>query len=295
MNELSSNSNSKKKIDYELQDTLSEAHSLGSELSEKGRELTAAGQYIMDWVDITKEAIPLIDTNQGLMLANDSWKNTNSYVCQTMNHLNLIDINAVSSTSTGSALTTILNIPDVLNSKVEASAHSESAECIFKHIEEQTTKSHEKDALVSLIQSLQLDSLQKGKRSSLQQLETAYKAFEITVDTSTPSLTSLIPMRECILQIIDILLKNRKRQEKTTSTSRKVTSILIQLKRDSVSEKLIEDLAIQCKDILDNRLSPSKNTTVTRLQWQKSLVVSILWLKAFLLAIDPNKMRQNET
>ena len=149
--------------------------------------------------------------------------------------------------------------------------------------------------MVLLIQSLQLDSLQKGKRSPLQQLETAYKAFEITFDTSTPSLTSLIPMRECILQIIDILLKNRKRQEKMTSTSRKVTSILIQLKRDSVSEKFIEDLAIQCKDILDNRLSPSKNTTVTRLQWQQSKGVSILWLKAFLSAIDPSKMRQNET
>lgn len=128
MNDLSSDSNSKNEIDYELRDTLSEAHSLGSELSKKGRELTAAGQYIIDWVHITEEAITLIDANQKLMLVNDSWKNTNNYVGQTMNHLDLIDINAVSSTSTGSALTSILYIPDVLDSKVEASAHSESAE-----------------------------------------------------------------------------------------------------------------------------------------------------------------------
>ena len=295
MSDQSSDSKSKKEKDEELCETLREAHDLGSRLASKGRELTAAGQYIVDWVDITKESMSLIDTIQGLIFLNNSWKNTNNCVGWTVNHLDQIDLYALSSASAGSALSSVLIVPIDIGSTSMSSADSESVERIAMRIEEQTTKSHDKDSVLSLMGLLHIDSRQGGKRSAPEQLETAYNAFELTVDTSTPALTSLIPMRECMLQTIDVLLKKRNRQERTTGTAGKVKSVLEQLKRASVSEERIETLARQCKEILDKRLSPSKDAVVTRSEWLHSLAASILWLKTFLAAIDPGKMKQTTT
>ncbi len=271
MPDQSNDNKSKKEKDEELRATLREAHDLGSRMAYKGRELTTLGQYIVDWVDITKDAIPLIDTSRGLTSLNDSWKNTNNSVGWMVNHLDQIDPHALSSTSTASALTSVLTVPIVIGSTVASPVDYKNAERIAMRIEEQTTKSHDRDAVLSLLKLLRIDSRQGGKRSASEQLQTAFNAFESTVDTSTPALTSLIPMRECILQTIDVLLRKRNHQEITKSTADKVKSILVQIKRDSVSEEQIETLAKQCKEILDEKLSPSKNTVLSRSEWQHSL------------------------
>ncbi len=277
--------------DRELRETLDQASDLGNRLLHKGRELSAAGQYIVDWVDITRAAIPLTDSPQDLLAVNRSWHSMNSYVCNTLEHIDRIDITSLNSTSTASALTSVLTLPIYVASRTETSPQNTDAQQVARSIEELASRSREKEAVVELMQALKLDSAPSGRRSPVEQLETSYRAFEVAVDSSNPSLTSLIPMRECILQTIAILLKKRNRQEKMHGTEEKVTSIFRQLKRTSVPEELISTLSAQCKDILDNRLSSSKNLKVARLDWHHTLIVSTLWLKSFLSAIDPNKMR----
>ncbi len=285
-----SDEESDKQKQQDVLNTLNEAKNLGSRLSGKGRELVAAGQNVADWAEITKEAISLIDTQQGLVTINNSWKNTNIQMDLALNHLDQIDISVVSSTSTGSAITSLLTVPIIIGSEPGASGENFSDSPLAEHIAEQTRKAQDKEVVAELMIGLKLDSTRIGKRTPLEQLETAYKAFEITVDDSVPAVTSLIPLRECILQTIDILLKKRKHQEKASNSVDKVTSILRQLKRDSIPEQLMEELALQCKEILDRSLSPAKEAKIPRSQWRHYLVVSVLWLKGFLLAIDPMKM-----
>jgi hypothetical protein len=166
---------------------------------------------------------------------------------------------------------------------------------ISRRIEEQVNKSHEKSNVVSLMKSLDLNISYTDKRSPLEQFETSYSAFESTVDSSTPAITSLIPMRECILQTIAALLAKRKYQEKAGKPKDKVVSILNQLKRDSVSFDLIRDLSMKSEDILHKHLSSSKQQKISRSEWQNMLMLATLWLKSFLSAIDPAKVKTRPT
>ena len=287
---FSSNGDSNQLKNEELRQTLDKAYDLGNRLANKGRELSSVGQYITDWVEITREALPLISSTKELNAVKKSWVSTTVFVGQTLDRLNEIDIGAISSTSAASALTSVISLPSLSTPSKTAEVQS-----VAKRIEELTNRSHEKQSVVSLMKSLDLDTSLASKRSPLEQLETSYKAFEATVDSGTPALTSLIPMRECILETIAILLTKRKHQEKARNTKDKVRSILNQLKRDSICIDLINDLSIQCGDILHKDLSSSKQLKILRSEWQHALTLATLWLKSFLSALDPVKVRRRST
>ncbi len=134
----------------EVQSTLDQAKTLGDRLVDKGRELAAAGQYIIDCVGITEEAIPLVGARQGLHDVNNSWKAANIYLSGTMSRLDQIDLAAIASTSAGSALTSVLNIPIVTATATATCSDIRDTERIATRIKEQITRSGEKETVQAL-------------------------------------------------------------------------------------------------------------------------------------------------
>jgi hypothetical protein len=147
-----------------------------------------------------------------------------------------------------------------------------------------------KEELIPIMQNFGLDHSYPGTRSPIDQLEIAWAAYLNPVTQNSPAQTSLVPMRECIEQTVLSLLERRPRTERASSWGSKIGSIAKQLSRDEISGSQIEFL-VNDWESLEPLLSGSKRNTVTRESWQDIFRKANSFLLAFLLALDPQKMR----
>lgn len=149
----------------------------------------------------------------------------------------------------------------------------------------------DKDNVLFLLKQYGLVTVTRGKKSAAELLETAYSAFERPVTYENPTITSLIPMRECINGTIVELLRRRLKQEPVKSQGDKIFSIIRQLARNSVPESAAENLAHRWECLVDE-LSSSKQTDCSRDQWADCLRRSTLLLLELLQSLDPSKVIQ---
>ena len=147
-----------------------------------------------------------------------------------------------------------------------------------------------KDRVLSLLRQFGLTSAVPTKKSPAELFEIAWAAFGKPVTQSSPVVTSLIPMRECINATIAALLRRRPKQEPAKSRPDKIVSIGSQLARDGISPADIESLADRWTKLVDE-LSGSKQKDCSREEWQASLRRGTLFLMEFLQSLDPAKMR----
>ena len=156
---------------------------------------------------------------------------------------------------------------------------------------QQTTRSSREEEVIALMKSLGLDSAQKGKKSPLEQFQTAHESFSKPVIESNPIITSLIPMRESIRLTIDYLLRRRPKQEITKREWDKIISIGSQLSYSTISQQQIQSWAGIWLGELKYSLSPAKEEDISRDEWTKRITKSTLFLKSFLSGIDLTKLR----
>jgi len=151
----------------------------------------------------------------------------------------------------------------------------------------------DKESVLSLLRQFGLDKAASGKKSAAQMFETAWAAFEKPVTASQPVITSIIPVRECIRETIDALLRSRPRQETTKNEYAKIQSIGSQLALDGVSDVEIESLALRwsSKGGLLDELSGSKDADWSREEWHSVLRRATLFLRELLQSLDLKKLR----
>jgi hypothetical protein len=160
------------------------------------------------------------------------------------------------------------------------------------HYIEVTNRPALKDDVVNLILAFHLDTASGGKQSTYELFQIAHSAFEAPVTRGDPAITSLIPMREAVESAIDELVRLRPHQEPTGSSyPRKILSIGAQLKKDIVSDLVIQQWADQWHDISDRDLSVSKRHQMTREEWNRKLNRATQFLHSFLTGLDPTKLR----
>ncbi|NMB56118.1 MAG: hypothetical protein GYA15_15615 [Leptolinea sp.] len=150
-----------------------------------------------------------------------------------------------------------------------------------------------KGEVIKLMRIFHLDISHPGKISPLELFQIAYQAFENPVTDSDPAITSLIPMREAINSTINELLHLRPRQEETGSSDKnKISSIGKQMKKDIISDIVIQQWADLWHDIKDRDLSSSKDRIISRDDWGEKLNRATLFLHGFLTGLDPTKLHQ---
>jgi hypothetical protein len=153
----------------------------------------------------------------------------------------------------------------------------------------------DKESVVTLLRQFRLDTAASGKQSPLTLFETAWAAYEKPPTLNSPASTSLIPMRECINETIEALLRRRPRQEGTGNQRSKIISLGTQLAYASIPPKAIEALAdrwhLKDRVGLVDELSDSKDKALSREAWRSTLRRATLLLRELLQSLDPAKLK----
>ena len=151
-----------------------------------------------------------------------------------------------------------------------------------------------KAEVIDLFRAFHLDIAPTGKKSPLELFQIAHQAFEAPVSKDNPVITSLVPMRDAVESALDELLKLRPKQETTGSShSKKILSIGAQLKKDFISDAVMQEWADQWHDISDKDLSASKRHQMTRDEWSRKLNRATQFFHSFLTGLDPTKIRKS--
>jgi hypothetical protein len=156
----------------------------------------------------------------------------------------------------------------------------------------------DKDEVEDLMREFDLDKPHANKKSPLEQFRIAWAAYETPVTDTSPSITSLIPMRECIKDTIEDMLRRRRTNSPASSWRQKIISIGNQASSAGYKPINFIDLADQLvhpnnhRLSLESRLSSAKDEDLDRDHWLDLLRRSTLFLKALLLSVDPKRLRK---
>jgi hypothetical protein len=151
---------------------------------------------------------------------------------------------------------------------------------------------HRKEKAIALFHDLNLDKPLNNVKTPLEQFEIAFEAYEHPVTETNPAITSLVPMRECIRTLIDILLKLRKEQETASGERVKIISIGMNLRKNSITESQVNEWADEWHRLDNEDLSTSKNRPITREEWTSRITRATLFLDGFLDGLDRDKFRK---
>jgi len=268
-----------------LSSTIKKSTDIGNELIEKGREFTAAGQNIVDWAQLTGDAVKLLHNANELDSISNTWEHFNHQIHPAMQEVYRANPSWFTCSAGTSVLSSALNLLSYFRGAKDETGESSFA-MISNRIKELSQRSNEKDNVIKLLKKQRLDVCRGKNKSPLEQFITAHEAFENVVDDSIPAITSLIPMRECLHRCLAELLRRRDRQERVKGCDKKIESILLQQKKNRIDTETIRSIAIQGKGIIEEKLTSSKQEKISRMEWQNYLYTSTLWLKTFLSAID---------
>jgi hypothetical protein len=137
---------------------------------------------------------------------------------------------------------------------------------------------------------LRLDTRTEVYQTALQLFDQAKGAFDQPTDSGKGAVSVFIPLRECINVALDDLLKRRPQQEPARKPRNKIISIGAQCGRAHLQLPYFERLGADADDLLD-RLSGTKQASMTREKIIELFREGLLFLKAFLESIDENRLR----
>lgn len=290
----STSENNLKKLRNQLDRTLQSASESGQEIMKRGHKISAAGQSVSDWAQATRRIIPFIHNPTTLLHLSQSWERSDQYARYFVGQVNRVDPAALRSSTDAASVASVLtaSTSSVFVDFHQDDSEAEKANAARKVIQDLAKRPEEQENVIELLKDLQLDCRAKGQLSSLDQFETAHKVFAINASTANQGSTWLMPIRECILTVLSNLLRRRRTQEKTKDAYDKVLSVLRHLGRDDLPAGHSEELGSECKQILNSRLSTSKQSQQTRFESEDTLFAATLWLKGFLLSIDQSKAKR---
>jgi hypothetical protein len=247
-------------------------------------------QNVIDGANATLPLIPYINTENIEEIA-VLW----SEVARQTEHSYhwLVEASSSSGSASGTVSLTSTTISGIIAPKIVPYSVDPAFQGAWIHYVEVANRPTLKDEVISLIRTFHLDIAPTGQKSSLELFQIAHKAFESPISTGNPVITSLVPMREAIESALDELLKLRHKQEATgASYSKKILSIGAQLKKDFISDVVVQEWADQWHDINDKDLSASKRYQMTREEWSRKLNRATLLFHSLLTGLDPTKIRK---
>jgi len=275
----------------ELDRQLTDAEAKGKQLTAKGRELTKAGQFITDLSQATKGVIEVHRPPTNVELLINDWSATNEVVDHALASLGKVELSSITSASGTAAYTSSDSYQTtIVLGAVPAYARPIVIERI-NALNEVIGRSVEAAEVADLLRKFGFDQAPRGKASAFELFNTAHSAFEGPVTEDNPVSTSLIPIRSALNVVIAELLRRRPKQEPAKNEWAKIQSIGRQLKSESVPNKIVDTWAYQWGQLLDRYLSPAKDQSLDRSEWQHRLQQATLFLKSLLNGIDPTKLR----
>jgi len=274
----------------DLGQVLQEAQRKGDQIAALGRQMTKGGQALADMAEATWHVVSIVSDPPEVGLLKAEWQATNAQVDLILTRIGEADMSATMSTA-GSAF--YLSTEILAASKVEPLVAAEALPELrgaIDRLQQTSARSADKARVVSLMKSLGLDKAPKGCRSALDQFLLAHDAYASPISGESPSITSLIPMRESIRTVVDQLLQRRPNHRKAKKWPDKILSIADQLKRTSVPQSTVDSWARACPELLKH-LSTTKEDDISRQEWHSRLVKSTHFLASFLEGIDPHRLR----
>lgn len=246
-------------------------------------------QNIIDNADATIPLIPYIEPNDieeiGIVWNELSKQTEHVYEW-------LDDTYSDTDTAAGTASLTSVTTTGVLFSKIVHLPSDSSFKAAWSHYTEVTNRPNLKTEVIELIKSFNLHRSPQGKKSTLELFKIAHEAYEFPISQDNPVITSLIPLRESIESAIDELMRLRPRQEKTGSSYRKkLLSIGTQLRKDTITDIVLQEWGDQWHDISDKDLSAAKRYNMSRDVWSIKLNRATQFFHSFLTGLDPKKLR----
>ncbi len=274
----------------ELRSLITNAKNLASEAQITHSNIGVHIQDVIDAADAELPLVPYMDPASIESLALQ-WNQIREQTAQ----IRFVFENVQSSTASvsGTATLTSVTTSGIFSQGIAPYASDPNLENSWVHFVEVTSRSEKKLEVIRLMKGFHLDILAAGRKSSLELFQTAHQAFESPVSQSNPISTSLIPMREAIEASLDELLRLRPIQQASGHGNRKkIAAICAQLKKDSVSDLVVQEWGDQWHDINDNDLSSSKRQNITREEWSRRLNRATLFLYSLLTGLNSSKLRR---
>jgi len=264
----------------------------------KGVEITKLGGNIVQWgqemVDLSEASARVIQypppAGFGWETAIDAWQGLNHQQNSVLAGLNRFAVSSVTASGSAAAysMTHFAN-PSTIVFRAPLEKQ-DAARADAEYLGQVLDRLADKESVLRLLRQFGLDKAIPGKKSPVELFETAWAAFEKPVTASSPVITSLVPIRECINETIETLLRRRPKQEATKNERSKIMSIGNQIASNDTEQVKIESWAFRWTELLDE-LSGSKNKDLSREKWQSSLRRTTLFLRELLQSLDPAKLR----
>lgn len=274
-----------------LEEILDDSEAKGEEIAQFGRDLTEAGQSMADMARATRDVVHVVKAPPNIEFLINDWDLTNQQADVVIGQIGKVDVPSFTSASGTSSSTSTDSFEQAQLFSIVPEDEHPLLVTVLENFNQVSERAANAEEVANLMRSLGLDVAAQGRKSPLEQFETAHAAFRAPVAGDNPVVTSLLPMRESIRATIDFLLKRRPKQEKTRKEWGKIVSIGNQLKRDDLLASVVNSWAAQWTHALQTYLSPAKEEDLDRDEWRRRLVRSTLFLKGFLGGIDPSKLR----
>lgn len=270
----------------ELQKLMHERNEKAKQNIKHAKDIQGQETQILDLSDAGQKILkfpsgPEVD----LKMQIDNWRESNNQADKLSSGFITLELSAATTGGLTFVMTQFLESDYSSLSQTQQDA----AKTVQNNLRLVINRPQHKGDVINLLHRFDLGKTITGKKSALQQFETAWAAFDHPVTTDTPTNTSLIPVREAIETAIAQLLMRRPEQEPTKNQEEKIISIGKQLAHDGMSETSIKNWASQWRN-LQNKLSGSKDNDLSREDWQKLLLEATLFLKELLLGLDVSKL-----
>lgn len=243
-------------------------------------------QAIVDEANLTDSLIPYMQPRitEGLI---NIWSSVGSQVSHI--NANLEALSPSSDAAVGTASTTSVIISGAYINK-ELYTDNLGFQNVWKPYVAFSSRPSQREEVTKLLVEFGLDVPHKPEdKSPLELFITAHDAFEKPLTQNNPVSTSLIPLRGCIDNAVQSLLLMRSYQEETGSWKKKIDSIGKQLKKDSLPDDVIDELAEECHSLIDD-LSGAKTGNISREDWLVWLNRGTSFLNSLLKGLDSSKL-----
>jgi len=247
-------------------------------------------QNVIDGANATLPLIPYMDTvnieELGVLWSEVSRQTEHSYRW-------LQEAYSSTDSASGTVSLSSTTISGIFSPKIAPYSVDPDFQAAWVHYIDVANRPTLKTEVIDLLRTFHLDIVPTGKKSPLELFQIAHQAFEAPISKGNPVITSLVPMREAVESALDELLKLRPKQESTGSShSKKILSIGAQLKKNFISDVVVQEWADQWHDISDKDLSASKRYQMTRDEWSRKLIRATQFFHSLLTGLDPTKMRK---
>ena len=273
----------------EVSRLLQEADKACSGVEKIGQELSQSGRLARDVIDCVGKVVNSVEEDSDL--SPDEWGRLKSPLEGLHNQavrVQQFDYRAFTSTASGTGLSMVtvigqLNRPGPAPFQYAVKSAVSGVYAIFAR----------QDLLSEIVQRLAQLGLERrygNKQTAIEQLQDAKAAIEGPTHGEGVPVAILIPLRECIQNLLEELLRRRRKQEAARGFKTKILSIMNQCGRAGLAQDHFLRLAEDGYELID-RLSGGKDQAMSRAELSNLFQKGMLFLKAILDSIEETKLR----